>query len=103
MVDTRAIRDRAQYTYATTNPGNLGKYGVQVLLQDVPALAAEAERVRAIEALVCNACGQLLGEHMWGYHGPGPFKGLACPTPEARAKLDEMMAEVEVIDAVTDA
>jgi hypothetical protein len=57
-------------------------------------LVARLDRERAdIMALVCNTCGQTFGLHHWGYHGPGPFDGLVCPTPEAQAKLAEFDAD----------
>lgn len=55
----------------------------------------DAERqLKAVESLVCNTCGHTLGDHMWGHHGPGPFDGLVCPTPEARAAYDRYFAQL---------
>lgn len=46
-VDLDTPNGRAAYTYSTVNPGALGKYGAQVLTQDVPDLVAEVRRLRA--------------------------------------------------------
>ena len=53
-----------------------------------------SERERAdIMALKCNTCGHTFGLHHWGSHGPGPFDGLVCPTPEAQTRLAALDAD----------
>ena len=68
--------------------------GLEVAVKERDAVIEQLRRERAdIMGLKCNACGKTFGLHHWGYHGPGPFDGLVCPTPEAQAKLTEMDAD----------
>jgi DNA-directed RNA polymerase subunit RPC12/RpoP len=71
-----------------------GQGAAQQRVQEKRAIRATASKIETLEreradimALKCNTCGRTFGLHHWGHHGPGPFDGLVCPTPEAQEKL----------------
>jgi hypothetical protein len=53
-------------------------------------LEGQVKLLADLQALKCKTCGKPLGEHRWGYEGPGPLEGISCPPVTARELVERM-------------